>query len=69
MLVNGIKLYTEAGDTASADICLKELEALPKVFFSQKDRLSEYGKMIEQQPRFYFPMSLADEMEKYGVVF
>ncbi|MBR5295422.1 MAG: hypothetical protein IKU24_02390, partial [Clostridia bacterium] len=67
MLVNGIKLYEAAGDDSSAEYCRKELSALIKAVRAQKDRLSDLGAQIEQQPRVYFPKELYEDMEELGV--
>ncbi len=67
MLVNGIKLYEQAGDKDSAEYCRKELSALVLAVRGQKDRLSSLGAKIEQQPRVYFPKDLYEEMEALGV--
>ncbi len=63
MLVTGMTLYEQAGDTASADFCKKELLSLAKKLPAQKERLSEYGKAIDQQPIFYFPKDVRTQIE------
>lgn len=50
MLMNGIALYTKAGDKQSADICKRELLAVPEKLEKAKERLSKLGKMIKDQP-------------------
>ncbi len=67
MLVNGVKLYEKAGDTASAAYCRKELMSLIRLVRGQKDRLSSLGEKIDQQPRIYFPSSLQEEFDALGV--
>ncbi len=62
MLVNGIKLYEQAGDKKSADFCRRELIALSKALPAQKERLSRYGTMIKDQPILEFPQDLQDQI-------
>lgn len=64
MLVNGIALYTQAGDTASAEICKKELLAVAKALPNTKNLLSKYGAAIDHQPVYYFPQDLKDAIDK-----
>lgn len=61
MLINGIEAYERAGDTASAEVCKKELISTADLFDSNKQRLSRLGSMIENQPWAYLP----DEITKY----
>lgn len=62
MLVNGIKLYEQAGDQASADICKKELLNLAEKLPAQQARLSDYGAAIDTQPKLYFPSDLQEQI-------
>jgi tetratricopeptide (TPR) repeat protein len=62
MLVNGIKLYEQAGDQKSAEICRKELLSLSKALPAQKSRLSAYGASIDTQPKLYFPSDLEEQI-------
>lgn len=50
MLINGIALYTEAGDSYSAEICKKELLAVSERLKQAEEKLSNLGKMIKDQP-------------------
>lgn len=50
MLINGISLYTKARDIQSADICKKELLAIPGKLREAKERVSKLGTMIKDQP-------------------
>ncbi len=63
MLVNGIKLYEQAGDRASADICKKELLKLAEKLPAQQARLSAYGASIDTQPKLYFPRDLQEQID------
>ena len=63
MLVNGIMLYEQAGDTESAAFCRKELLSLSRELLSQQQRLSEWGKAIDDQPTLVFPKDLATYVE------
>ncbi len=62
MLVNGIKLYEQAGDQASANICKKELLSLAEKLPAQQTRLSDYGAAIDNQPKLYFPSDLQEQI-------
>lgn len=62
MLVNGIKLYEQAGDKSSADICKKELLALAELLPAQENRLSERGAAITTQPKLFFPGDLQEQI-------
>ncbi len=60
MLMNGIKLYENAGDTKSAGICKKELINLSDRMEQQKNNLSEYGSKISFQPILYLPKEMRE---------
>ena len=62
MLISGVKLYEEAGDQASAEICRKELLSVWKALPAQKNRLSKYGAAIVTQPRLNFPQELKEQI-------
>ncbi len=64
MLVNGIALYTQAGDNSSAEVCKKELLAISRALPSTKNLLSKYGAAIDHQPVYYFPQDLKTQIEK-----
>ena len=63
MLVNGIKLYEQAGDQASADICKRELLNLSEQLPAQKNRLSDRGAAIVTQPKLFFPSDLQKQID------
>lgn len=63
MLVNGIKLYEQAGDLKSAEVCKKELLALSKALPALEKRMSKYAKQISQQPVLYFPKDIREALE------
>lgn len=60
MLMIGIQLYTQAGDTASADICRQELLAVKATVESLGDRLSPLGKIIADQPTTTLPFDIQE---------
>lgn len=64
MLINGISLYTKAGDRQSADVCRKELLALSDRLEQTKTRLSVLGKMIKDQPTTQFPQDIENYIKK-----
>ena len=68
MLINGIALYTEAGDTVSADYCKKELMGIPQKLDSLNGRLSKLGKLIKDQPKTELPDVLLQYIESLGGV-
>ena len=55
MLINGISLYTKAGDASSAKVCQEELLAIPDRLRQAEERLSSLGKMIKDQPTTELP--------------
>lgn len=61
MLINGISLYNQAGDTYSAQICLKELELAADSVHTADDRLSSLGAKIKDQPETILP----EDVENY----
>lgn len=58
MLITGIQLYGQAGDTASVDFCRQELIKTAAAVQGQADRLSPLGKMIVDQPTTQLPAEL-----------
>lgn len=60
MLLNGIYLYSQAGDIDSAAVCKDELIALEEKLSSLSDRLSFFGKIIDDQPTTQFPPEITD---------
>ena len=63
MLLVGMELYQKAGDTASRDLCLRELLAAKKAVETLDSRLSPLGKAIKDQPDTSFPAELAQAIE------
>jgi tetratricopeptide (TPR) repeat protein len=61
MLITGIQLYKDIGDTQSATICKQELLALSEALSALENRLSKLGKLIKTQPTLSFP----DDLETY----
>ena len=61
MLINGIDLYTKAGDAQSAKVCAEELLATADQFSKNAERLSTLGKMINDQP----VLTLSSEVQEY----
>lgn len=51
MLVYSVKVYTNMGDTYSADICKKELQSVVSRLEALEDRVSRLGLMIKDQPK------------------
>ena len=63
MLINGINLYTQAGDTYSAEICQKELRKTVKRVKTLDMRLSDLGWMIDDQPVTELPKEIMQYAE------
>lgn len=61
MLINGIALYQQAGDTDSAQICRQELLWVKDRVHTAGSRLSRLGGMIDDQPVTWLP----EDMEAY----
>lgn len=61
MLIQGISLYTQAGDTASVQICRKELQSVARKVHTAEKRLSSLGAKIKDQPKTQFP----EDLEEY----
>ena len=61
MLVNGIYLYSEAGDEYSAKVCMNKLISVAERVEALDDKLSKFGTMIDDQPNTVLP----DEIQKY----
>ena len=62
MLINGIYLYEKSGDNYSANVCCKELIAVIDDLQKNTERLSELGRMIDDQPKTQLP----DEILRYA---
>lgn len=63
MLISGVTLYNNAGDTKSAQICLKELKATVNRVHTSAERLSSLGAKIKDQPETRLP----DDIEEYCI--
>lgn len=61
MLVNGIALYSQAGDRQSVTVCQQELVWIQRQLNAQKTRLSELGALVADQPTTRLP----DEIDRY----
>lgn len=64
MLVNGISLYTKAGDMGSADLCKQELLAIPRKLAQAEQRISTLGKMIKDQPTTELPEDIKNYINR-----
>lgn len=60
MLINGIYLYTKNNDDYSINVCQQELIKTVNHIQSSYDRLSELGKMIDDQPETQLPEDIMD---------
>lgn len=61
MLITRIRLYRQAGDQTSAEICLRELENTAEAVHTADKHLSSLGKKIKDQPTVRLP----DDVEDY----
>ena len=64
-LLTGAELYKQAGDTYSSEICMQKAFAVLDNFYSQEDKLSRLGKMIDDQPVTEVPPELQEFSEEY----
>lgn len=62
MMMNGVSLFVENGDEASAQVCASEFLRMYERVKNIRNELSEYGKKISLQPRTLFP----DDIEFYA---
>lgn len=62
-LLNGIELYTQAGDLYSADFCRDKLDSVLSKFYSIKSKMSYLGKNINDQPTTELPPGLLELIE------
>lgn len=60
MLINGISLYTQAGDSYSADYCKAELLSLSDELKCAKEKISELGEAIDMQTKLAFPAEIVE---------
>lgn len=67
MLIQGVRLYTQAGDEYSADICTQQLIKTAERLENLDDRLSDLGRKIDDQPKTELPEDITeyiDSLEK-----
>lgn len=67
MLITGISLYEEAGDTSSAEICLNQLKYAADSVHGSKDMLSSLGAKIKDQPKTKLPDYIEEYLETKAV--
>ncbi len=65
MLISGIELYRQTGDRNSAEICREELLKIEERLLDLKDRLSYFGRIIDDQPTTELPDELKDTIRSY----
>lgn len=66
MLLIGVELYTQAGDSASAQACIKALRYTVEALDANAQRLSQLGKRIADQPITQLPQDLMEQIERLG---
>ena len=66
MLMNGIGLYEQKGDTQSVQICQQELVAVKAQFDANRDRLSYLGSRIDTQPVLTLPEDVVSYIDSIG---
>lgn len=64
MLINGIQMYTNAGDLESANVCKQELLAVPDKLEEAKHKLSRLGKKIKDQPITELPQDISSYIDR-----
>ncbi len=64
MLIQGIYLYNQAGDSGSADYCAEELIKTSDRLSGLKSRLSELGRRIYDQPKTELPDDVREYIEQ-----
>lgn len=64
MLINGIALYNNIGDTASADVCYTELKNAIYSVHTANNNLSEIGTKIKDQPISQLPEDIENYIKK-----
>lgn len=63
MLINGISLYSQAGDMNSAGICAGELLQAEQALASMSEKLSDLGKKIKDQPETELPHEIQNYID------
>lgn len=66
MLTVGVELYTQAGDTASADVCRQELLSIPDRLAQVLESTSALGRKISDQPALDLPPEYVRQLAEYG---
>lgn len=67
MLLNGVYLYTQAGDDYSAQICAKKYHEVKEKLASNSEKLSALGKRIKQQPETELSKEILNYAEELGI--
>jgi len=63
MLITGMEMYAQAGDTASAQFCVQELIKTKNAVEGLGNRLSPLGRIIVDQPTTQLPEGLTAYIE------
>lgn len=58
MLIYSINMYNSAGDIQSASFCAEKLISLQQRLINNSERLSYFGKLIDDQPVTQFPQDI-----------
>ena len=64
MLINGIALYTQAGDDYSTEVCKDELFSLVDKLEAARAKVSELGAGIDTQPNLKFPLEIEEYLDR-----
>ena len=64
MLINGIFLYSQNGDTYSAEVCADKLLSVYKKLEQLPEKLSKFGEMIEEQPNTQLPEDIINYIKE-----
>ena len=67
MLIIGVSLYYEAGDTYSAEFCRNKIVNLLDQLNSIDDKISILGSMIIDQPNKDIPSELKNQLIMMGI--
>lgn len=63
MLIQGIPLYLQTGDRDSAQICISELLNAADTVEHLDDKLSDLGRMIDDQPKTELPSEIKEYVD------
>lgn len=66
MLITGIRLYQQAGDSESVQICREELQMVGDRVHNMRRKLSYLGTRIKDQPETQLPEEIERYMKKGG---